>query len=147
MHGFASGLAKNDYNTDLGPMEQVYQMWVASNLIPFADQDYDMRGFYQNALANDPKSLVRTNGQHYTDQFKKPSHPTFSQESAYSTPETPGGQWAELPDGKWTFRPTVHNMENMGGFGNLVKYLQKREVDPQGNRMAYSIFEGPNNAR
>lgn len=34
-----------------------------------------------------------TETQHYTDEFKLPGHPTFSDKSIYSNEKTPGGHW------------------------------------------------------
>jgi len=50
------------------------------------DEDYDWQGWWKkhgNALPTD----------HVEDTYKRPNHATFSDESIYSTPETPGGHW------------------------------------------------------
>lgn len=46
---------------------------------------------------------------HSPDAYKKPNHPTFSQESAYSNPLQSGGTWSQ--DG--TFTPSSLNLKNM----------------------------------
>lgn len=52
-------------------------------------EGYDYVG-YLNAYGHVyPKGV----GGHYTDKFKLPNHPTFSDESIYSNSNTPGGHW------------------------------------------------------
>ena len=52
------------------------------------DGDYDLRGLY-----NEQGPVRYAEGQHMTDRYKKPNHPTFSNQSMFSTPENPGGAW------------------------------------------------------
>lgn len=82
------------FNTKLSPIEEaIYNMWVLKRS---AEQgrnvekdlyDYDLRGAYKN--------LGPQGTPHLPDTFKKPNHPTFSDQSQYSTPLTPGGTWGE----------------------------------------------------
>lgn len=76
------------YNTILTPdQEKVYQNWVNSLPINLrGDYDYDLRGAWLNGD-------VPSNNYHFTDKWKKPWHPTFSNESVYSTPGAEGGRW------------------------------------------------------
>lgn len=70
------------------------------------DPDYDMEGWRkETGLDSLPE------GQHYPDTYKLPNHMTFSDESKYSTPETPGGHWEEYEKGKWNFTPSKFNLE------------------------------------
>lgn len=82
------GSDETNFNTPLTPEEERdFQKWRMS--LPIAlqsDYDYDLRGAYINGYGPDEN-------QHMTDLFKKPNHPTFSNESYYSTPEHPGGTW------------------------------------------------------
>lgn len=79
--------------TSLSPEEeQRYQAWKAT--LPGRLQyegDYDLRGFYHQ----NPNFSVDVPGQHMTDEFKLPNHPTFSDESKYYGPQTQrlGGHW------------------------------------------------------
>ena len=50
---------------------------------------YDLWGFM---LGNEDS------GGHGPDTYKKPGHPSFSTDSKYSTPETPGGVWSGTDD-------------------------------------------------
>lgn len=77
--------------TALLPMqEQAYQSWRGK--LPARLQyegNYDLKGFWRE----NPR-FTATEGQHMTDKFKLPNHPTFSNESQYYD-ETPGqgGYW------------------------------------------------------
>jgi len=123
------------YNTQLNPaQEQQYQEW--SNKLAEdrgwspneITRDYDMRGYwlkYAGAQSNQP------NG-HFTDEFKKPNHPTFSTESKYSGQDNYiGGKWQENKDGSWAFTPSSTTIK-MWGKDKLIKYWDK--VEP-GNKL------------
>lgn len=84
---------------------------------------YDYEGFFHDnpdyawsMLNGDPEA-------HFTDKFKKPNHPTFSDESIYSTPETPGGHWYENygGSGKWVYEPSDYTKNNKEA---TKKYLE-----------------------
>ena len=93
----------DNYNTPLDDTnEQRFQTWlkaeserrqrdVAGDLA-----DYDLRGYWANGGYKD------TSGQgHMPDTYKKPNHPTFSNQSKYHGTRSPwgvpyeGGTWAE----------------------------------------------------
>lgn len=92
------------YNTPLGEQKEAeYQQWaVANGKDPVAETyDYDLRGYF---ALTDGASL---SGGHLTDQFKKPNHPTFSEESMYHGADGyDGGHW----DDNKTFTPGTTNM-------------------------------------
>ena len=114
-----SGSLADLFTTQLTPTgEQLYRQAVP----PGASQDYDMRGAWAQLGGNLPAQ-----GAHFTDQFKKPNHPTFSAQSQYSTPAQPGGNWAQLPDGRWVFAPSETNRVQFGQ-ANLARYFD--EVEP-----------------
>lgn len=60
-------------------------------------QDYDYRGYWKN---EDREIIFDDKKGHFTDKYKQPTHPTFSNQSMYSNNITPGGEWIE---GKGTF--------------------------------------------
>lgn len=62
---------------------------------------YDLQGYF---LSGAWKNEVNGHG---TDYFKKPYHPTFSNESKYSGKEYVGGKWSE--DGL-SFSPSKSNL-------------------------------------
>jgi hypothetical protein len=115
------------YNTALDPMREAqFQNWLqqrsqqtgrnASNDL----FDYDLRGAWAN------NAQAAENG-HLPDTYKKPNHPTFSDQSQYSTDATPGGQWMQHGDG-WAFQASPTNVQAYGGSG-LMDYFQRVEPD------------------
>jgi hypothetical protein len=101
----------DQYNTPLSPeQEQQFQAWLKQRSVQTGRDaskdlyDYDLRGAW---LSN---AQAAANG-HLPDTFKKPNHPTFSNQSQYSTPQTPGGVWTQQPDGKWAFAPSDFNLK------------------------------------
>jgi hypothetical protein len=116
------GLFSGRFNTALSPVqEQKFLAWARSTGRIGDTEDYDLRGAW--------KAGVRpaANG-HLPDTYKKPNHPTFSQESQYSPPGQTGGQWIQAPNGKWIFMASPLNMNNMGP-GGLLDYFAQREPD------------------
>jgi hypothetical protein len=80
--------------------------------------DYDLEG-YKKKYGEPPK------GQHLTDEFKRPNHITFSDESIYHSNETPGGKW-EQKDSKWHYTPSEHVLKQHGA-DKLKSYFKKKE--------------------
>lgn len=89
--------------------EKQFQSWYSKvakykNLNPNPDadgQDYDYRGYWKN---EDRNGILGLNpNAHFTDRYKQPTHPTFSNESQYSNNETPGGTWVK-GKGTWLFK-------------------------------------------
>jgi hypothetical protein len=105
------------YDTSLTPVgEQLYRRQFG----PQDSQDYDLRGAFAQS-----GGALRPGGGHLTDQFKKPNHPTFSNESQYSTPEYPGGAWAQVGN-QWSFTPSQTNLDQHGR-DKLQEYFDLRE--------------------
>lgn len=78
--------------TTLNPtQEKAYQAWISkigmtkARGMAMTDDgtgtDYDMRGFFKKY---GPANVDVEGGQHFTDEFKLPNHPTFSNESIYA---------------------------------------------------------------
>lgn len=55
-------------------------------------QDYDYRGYWKN---EDREIIFNNKKGHFTDKYKQPTHPTFSNQSMYSNSTTPGGEWVK----------------------------------------------------
>lgn len=96
----------NNYDTKLThDEEKTYN----SRFGPDDSIDYDMRGYFKanpDVKPNDP-------GVHYPDTFKKPNHPTFSDQSKYNGVDGYyGGVWGKEDD-KDTFNPSSTNLNNM----------------------------------
>lgn len=110
------------YNTQLSPDEEIrFQRW-AESAGRIADlRDYDLRGAWRSGAGE------AANG-HFPDTFKKPNHPTFSDESQYSTPEAEGGKWRDGGDGKWVFWASPHNVRGFG-VDALQGYFRDNEPD------------------
>lgn len=101
---------RRKYTTALNNNEEKqFQSWYSKvakykNLNPNPDadgQDYDYRGYWKN---EDRNGILGSNpNAHFTDKYKQPTHPTFSNESQYSNNETPGGTWVK-GKGTWLFK-------------------------------------------
>lgn len=76
---------------------------------------YDYRGYYSKY-----GDLDMTKGEHFTDEYKLPGHPTFSNESKYSNKKTPGGSWNQMDDKSWMFE---HSPFTMNHYNETGKYL------------------------
>jgi len=61
-----------------------------NNVQPLYDRDYDYRGAWKAGLRRSPSLTGRG---HFSDEFKLPSHQTFSNESKYFRPGMRGGAW------------------------------------------------------
>lgn len=94
--------------------------------------DYDMQG-YHNKYGYPSKA----EGEHYTDEFKLPNHPTFSDQSMYSQDSMKGGHWEELQKKpnvvpyaptpqEYNFIPSQQNIQNKG-IDALTQYFQRYE--------------------
>lgn len=67
------------YETQLTPNEEIkFQEWKKVYAPHDSGADYDLRGAYKSGLKPSPK-----NG-HWPDTYKKPNHPTFSNQSIYA---------------------------------------------------------------
>jgi predicted phage terminase large subunit-like protein len=106
------------YNTPLSPEQEA-----AFQQTPFARDvyDYDARGEFLAGANRDNATG------HGADTFKKPNHPTFSDQSRYHGQDGhTGGVWGNAPDGSWTFTPSATNLK-MHGAGALQQYFDERE--------------------
>lgn len=97
----------NKYNTQLTPeQEQVFQLWAANMSNKLGRDilndlyDYDMRGAFLDGLTPDGNL-------HWSDKFKKPNHPTFSDGSIYHNVDGyKGGHWSKDEHGSFVFTPS-----------------------------------------
>lgn len=108
------------YNTQLTPkQEEAFMKWAEKNNRLGDLYDYDMRGFWKN------KSKFAENG-HGSDMFKKPNHPTFSDQSIYHGVDGyTGGKWIEDKNGV-AFIPSSTSMWDVPMLRN---YFNKYEPD------------------
>ncbi len=67
------------YDTKLSPSdESKFQTWKSIYAPKDSGQDYDLRGAFKAGLSPNPETG------HWPDTFKKPNHPTFSNQSIYA---------------------------------------------------------------
>lgn len=88
------------YNTDLDSSQmKKYTEWIMSESkkegrdIRYDRGTYDTQGYWLNHINSGED--VRDGDGHAPDVYKKPNHPTFSDESQYASEEFPGGKWGE----------------------------------------------------
>lgn len=111
-----------DYDTQLSSDEQKsYQDWAAAGgRDPEQEKnDYDLQGYF--------KSGGKLDEGHMPDTYKKPNHPTFSDESQYHGQDgNEGGHWSQTTEGRDQFTPGRTNLDTWGPQG-LQSYFKKHE--------------------
>ena len=114
---------RKKFNTKLEPdLEKEYKNFTADESIrrgrdiTMDEGAYDVRGAWKELGQSNAKFAPG----HGTDRYKKPNHPTFSDESIYANKKNPGGSWL-LKD---TFIAPPTN-EFRGG--RLKEYMSKYE--------------------
>ena len=110
MDNWLTQSSEETFNTELSEEEEKqFRLWILNtrrsygiDLLPDLNS-YDLRGYWKS---QDPgmDAFAQRKG-HAPDTYKKPSHPTFSNESIYSSDKIPGGSW-EYKDGKEIFHPS-----------------------------------------
>lgn len=110
----------DQYNTPLSPEEeQAFHLWAGSRVRD--TYDYDLRGAYKDSGGSP------IGEGHFPDTYKKPNHPTFSNESIYHGKDGhEGGAWMKMPSGQYTFTPGRTNLESYGASG-LQDYFNRVE--------------------
>lgn len=103
------------------PTDPGFQQWKQQYAPNDQGVDYDLRGAYSAGIKPSGE-----NG-HFPDTFKLPNHPTFSNESKYSTKEKPGGVWGVDQSGKDTFTPSPWMAADKNRMEALKKYFSERE--------------------
>jgi hypothetical protein len=114
------------YNTPLSaPDEAAFQKWTnresqaLGRNVSADNYDYDMRGWWQQ---HGGAPLAEG---HLTDQFKKPNHPTFSDESQYHGADgNQGGHWDKQPDDTYAFTPGATNMYSTPELQDYFKQVE-----------------------
>jgi len=87
--------------------------------------DYDYDTYSKEKEGELSKPYI--SGQHFTSKYKRPNHPTFSDESIYHNDKQKGGQWYQY-NGKWYFQPSEYNLTQYSK-EELQKYFKEREKD------------------
>lgn len=141
------GLLSDDYflqnfNTQLNPQDETqFQQWAQQNNRMGDLQDYDLRGFWKAG------AQFAANG-HGADTYKKPNHPTFSDQSMYNGQPSPmggnwqGGTWAPTAQGGFSYTPSATMLRYTHPLNWLQGYMQKYEPDVQLNMDRGRIING-----
>ena len=121
-----------NFNTQLKDGEEKqFQDWLANESsrqkrsVVNDLQDYDLRGAFKAGEGRGPEG-------HMTDRWKKPNHPTFSDESVYHGTMSPfgipyqGGHWSE---DKPTFTPSTTMLGTTHREDDLRRYMKEIEPD------------------
>lgn len=114
----------NKYNTKLSPTEELqFQKWAIHAGRSKDTYDYDLRGAWKEL--NTGKMSEDARG-HLGDKYKKPNHPTFSDQSTYHGKDgNVGGTWGRQGD-KDTFTPSASQSWSQS---DLQRYFAEREPD------------------
>lgn len=118
----------SQYNTPIPASKQAdFNKWVQDQTTktgrnPLGDRyDYDVNGYWLSGGGTDSRG-------HGTDQFKKPNHPTFSNESQYhGLNGYVGGKWVQV-NGKSSYLPSQTNLQ-FRSQPQLQQYFNKTEPD------------------
>ena len=113
------------YNTPLNSKERKeFQKWAADQSEKLGRDvlrdlyDYDLQGAWKDGFA-------RSDNGHLPDTYKKPNHPTFSDQSKYDGAEgIKGGTWGTDEQGRDTFTPGEGALWDRQ---RLQEYFQKVE--------------------
>ncbi len=98
-----------------------YEDWVKQNHLT-ETEDYDLKAAYEAGFKPDRRG-------HLPDDYKKPNHITFSDESVYNGKDgNQGGHWEQDSNGKWSFTPGPTNLKNHT-VEDLKEYFKKYEPD------------------
>lgn len=78
-NGPNTAMGNQQYDTPLSPAEEsAFQKWKQKWAPDDTGEDYDLRGAFKSGFKPDPKTG------HWPDTYKKPNHPTFSDQSIYA---------------------------------------------------------------
>lgn len=114
------------YNTQLTPEEErEFQAWAKAEGRERDVFNYDLRGAWKEIQSGTMSEDARG---HLGDKYKKPNHPTFSDQSIYSTEENRGGHWS-VENGKDVFVPGRELSAAEANY--LQQYFAEREPGVQ----------------
>ena len=113
------------YNTKLSKTDEIkFQEWAKANNKLNDVYDYDIRGAWK-ALQSGKMSPDERG--HLGDFYKKPNHPTFSDQSIYHGVDgNVGGSWADNGQGGYVFKVPPTSMWKPE---QLQEYFKKYEPD------------------
>jgi hypothetical protein len=111
------------FNTKLTPAEErQFQAWAVKAGRQNDLYDYDMRGAWKDGIGSNEDG-------HFPDTFKKPNHPTFSDQSIYNGVDgNVGGSWDKDEENRDTFQPSETNLRHLSP-NELKSYFSTVEPD------------------
>lgn len=116
----------DQYNTQLTPEEErEFQAWAKAEGRQGDVFNYDLRGAWKELQSGTMSEDARG---HLGDKYKKPNHPTFSDQSIYSTEENRGGHWS-VENGQDVFVPGRELSAAEANY--LQQYFAEREPGVQ----------------
>lgn len=116
----------DQYNTQLTPEEErEFQAWAKAEGRERDVFNYDLRGAWKELKSGTMSEDARG---HLGDKYKKPNHPTFSDQSIYSTKENQGGHWS-VENGQDVFVPGRELSAAEANY--LQQYFAEREPGVQ----------------
>lgn len=116
----------DQYNTQLTPEEErEFQAWAKAEGRERDVFNYDLRGAWKELKSGTMSEDARG---HLGDKYKKPNHPTFSNQSIYSTKENQGGHWS-VENGQDVFVPGRELSAAEANY--LQQYFAEREQGVQ----------------
>ena len=116
----------DQYNTQLTPEEErEFQAWAKAEGRERDVFNYDLRGAWKELKSGTMSEDARG---HLGDKYKKPNHPTFSDQSIYSTEENRGGHWS-VENGQDVFVPRRELSASEANY--LQQYFAEREPGVQ----------------
>ena len=89
--------------------------------------NYDLESAYNELPYEDMQKYATSKVEHLPDTYKKPTHPTFSDESKYHNDKTPGGRWSMNAANVWVYEPSEHNIKTLGDKDKYKKWFMENE--------------------
>lgn len=123
----------NHYNSfSDGGTKKTYQEWVSAMTSKYpwlemnsANAGYDYERYFNENYQDAISRLTDSEPRHFTDKYKLPGHPTFSDESVYSQGPMIGGHWT-VGD---TFVPSTNNAQRYPWLYNQNRQYSEAEID------------------
>lgn len=120
-NSFATGGTKKTYQEWVSAMTSKYP-WLEMNS---ANAGYDYERYFNENYQDAISRLTESEPRHFTDKYKLPGHPTFSDESVYSQGPMIGGHWT-VGD---TFVPSTINAQRYPWLYNQSRQYSEAEID------------------
>lgn len=122
---------RTNFNTELSPEDTFkYHVWLddegsrrGKDMREEAN-DYDMQGAWKDGAG-------QSGNGHYPDTYKKPNHPTFSDQSKYHDTEDTihGGKWEGGHWGEGEYTPSQKMLDTTHPVEWLKSYMRTTEPD------------------